>query len=1294
MKTLIQLLTVFFSVSLMGQVQTINTGERNWNYSFYETLGEFSPINIPANAYGFDGSLKWKSGNRIYLYGVDSNKTSFWAFDMDIHQWKCIETDVGDVNWGQKGVFSPTNDPGKRNYYGITWTDYLGNLYLLNGTGNSHNDLWKYDLSLGQWAWIGGYNDSSGTNGNHGEIGEESPDFFPSHRNYATAISDDNGYVYIYGGVGGAWDYYHRTDLWRYNINNNSWTLLYENPNPQDYPRAQNIVEIGVENELNHPGYLIDYTSWYSAGYLWYFSGCSQLLSPESEECYNQIWKYNLNNNLWTCVKFPDSVVEVYGEQGVSDELNTPPSLWKIKNSVVIEDDFYFFGGLDPCGYMDDNCVYGGSDEHNSLWKYNMNSNQWTWVKGNDKKNILGFYGKKGEENVNNVPSARHNSLLWAEEDNIYLFGGQSINADGFFDVWKFNLITNNFSWIDGKSYNYFHGIFNGIANHYMYDKDVASIFNYLETTSDINWGQKGEKLWRYYNVNSASEFNGIWEYNVATSENFLLKPDSTIGIGDYGELGVPNETNFPPFRLFSLLWETDEKLYLMGGMKDSVTYNDFWEFDKETNLWTWIGGAQYDQPEYNHYGEIGVPSAENYPRSRRNAATWVDELGNLWLFGGAHFHLSYYFNDLWKYNPSVGVWTLMGGGYAECNIIDYQLYDDYPSCIERHMGWRKGDDLYFLGGYGIGKNSNGYFTFGNLTDVWKYSISENIWTRVHGNRRNNNPTNYGIFQVAQITNEIGAGTYARLPYWNDEYGNFWIYKGFSGGDFSLWKFDTVLNNWIWMDGSNQVVTSEDPYLDYYNYNFIGALESDFIAYKGMNKAYLNNGGSLWEIDFSAYPNKYNKIEGEVKFDNSGNCDSQSYTISNYKFKLNQFENQYFYSNQNGYYKIFTPFLENTIFPLGFDNDYFTVNPSSAHADFSTYGNTEIIDFCLSPNGQHNDLEVFIIPLQTPRPGFDIDYKIIYKNKGNTSLSGNIEFSFQDGLFDFVSSTPNADIQNPGALIWNYSELNPFETREIFLTLNLSTTAATGDEVELTAVINPLDGDETESDNTFILTQTVVNSYDPNDKTCLEGASILEEQVGEYVQYLIRFENTGTAEAVNIVIKDEIDASKFDINTLTPIDSDYNFYTKITDNLVEFIFENINLPFEENLNTGYVLFKIKTLDTLESGDIFSNGANIFFDYNDPIITNVYTTLILDNLSTDDEVENTSIKIFPNPTDGILNIISNDSISKVELFDAKGRILSVYNDSQKTINISSYPKGIYILKIHTKKAVSSHKIIKK
>jgi hypothetical protein len=196
-------------------------------------------------------------------------------------------------------------------------------------------------------------------------------------------------------------------------------------------------------------------------------------------------------------------------------------------------------------------------------------------------------------------------------------------------------------------------------------------------------------------------------------------------------------------------------------------------------------------------------------------------------------------------------------------------------------------------------------------------------------------------------------------------------------------------------------------------------------------------------------------------------------------------------------------------------------------------------------------------------------------------------------------ANPLATSQTTNTLSWDFTNLQPFETREITFTMNVNSPQETpavinGDILAYTATITSVAVDETPTDNTFTFNQTVVGSYDPNDKTCLEGSVITSALIGQYVHYTIRFENTGTFAAENVVVKDMIDLTKFDISTLVSTSSSHSYTTRISDgNKVEFIFENINLPFDDANNDGYITFKIKTKPTLVVNDSFSNEASIF-----------------------------------------------------------------------------------------------------
>jgi hypothetical protein len=252
-----------------------------------------------------------------------------------------------------------------------------------------------------------------------------------------------------------------------------------------------------------------------------------------------------------------------------------------------------------------------------------------------------------------------------------------------------------------------------------------------------------------------------------------------------------------------------------------------------------------------------------------------------------------------------------------------------------------------------------------------------------------------------------------------------------------------------------------------------------------------------------------------------------------------------------------------------------------------------------------------------------------------------------------------------------------------------------GDILNYTAVINGLNTDETPVDNTFSLRQTVVNSYDPNDKRCLEGTTINPSMIGQYVHYQIRFENTGTFSAENIVVKDMIDTTKFDIATLQITDASHSCVTRITNpNKVEFIFEDINLPFNDATNDGYVVFKIKTKSTLVVGNTISNLANIYFDYNFPIITNTATSTFQTLANNTFNLDN-YLSLSPNPAKDILNLNIQDfeNIQSISIYNMLGQLVQITTNPSNSINVADLKTGNYIIKLHTEKGEISGKFIK-
>ncbi len=446
----------------------------------------------------------------------------------------------------------------------------------------------------------------------------------------------------------------------------------------------------------------------------------------------------------------------------------------------------------------------------------------------------------------------------------------------------------------------------------------------------------------------------------------------------------------------------------------------------------------------------------------------------------------------------------------------------------------------------------------------------------------------------------------------------------------------------------------------------------------------------------------YNTISGKLTFDlNDNGCDAGDVLSLNSKMKItSNTGNGVTFANATGDYAFYTAAGNFTVSP-DFENPYFTVSPASALVNFPTMDSlTQTQDFCITRNGIHNDVEITIVPTRVARPGFDTDYRLVFKNKGSQTLSGDINFTFDDTVLDVVSTAPAAS-QSLNNLSWAYSDLLPFESRSVYVSLNVNSPQETpsvniGDILNFSASINPVSGDETIADNSFILNEVVRGSFDPNDKTCLEGDTMTPEQVGKYLHYLIRFQNSGTAPAENIVVKDIIDTEKYEISSLELVSSSHPHQTRISGNKVEFIFEGINLPTEsedEPASHGYVAFKIKTKENLVLGNEVSNIADIYFDYNFPITTAPATTTVA--LLGKNNFEDKTVSVYPNPVQNKLQISAKDNIHSVQLFDLQGRLIrtATTNNVNVTFDMSGHATGVYFVKIHTGKGVKTEKIIK-
>ncbi len=462
--------------------------------------------------------------------------------------------------------------------------------------------------------------------------------------------------------------------------------------------------------------------------------------------------------------------------------------------------------------------------------------------------------------------------------------------------------------------------------------------------------------------------------------------------------------------------------------------------------------------------------------------------------------------------------------------------------------------------------------------------------------------------------------------------------------------------------------------------------------------------GDIQPNDTGLSPVMVGQIQGHIQYATQPDC-SDGVPFNSSMVNISGDLNSSVFTNDLGnYYYRYYGLTDNVIVtPNLMAPNYFNVTPPSYTFNFTEQLTNVNADFCIAPNGVHPDLDIALTPVNGTSPGFDSKYKITYQNKGTTVQSGQINLAFQDGVLDFVSASPLPDNIQTNNLVWNFTNLAPFESRSIDFLLNLNTPQENpplnlGDVLQYTAQISTTQADETPSDNMAYLNQTVTNSLDPNDKqVSISDYGIIADDWRDLL-YTIHFQNLGTAAAEKVVITDFLN-SRLNANTFQLVASSHNVETKYdsSNRKLKFTFDNINLPpmaSDEAASQGYVSFKIKPNADVVEGETIKNSASIYFDFNDPIITNTTSTFFYSVLATNHSDKET-IALYPNPVDDVLHIQANPEISVYELqvYNLMGQLVQNAHLLDNSINVSKLKPGIYLVELSSNLGQQTFKIIK-
>jgi surface protein len=503
-----------------------------------------------------------------------------------------------------------------------------------------------------------------------------------------------------------------------------------------------------------------------------------------------------------------------------------------------------------------------------------------------------------------------------------------------------------------------------------------------------------------------------------------------------------------------------------------------------------------------------------------------------------------------------------------------------------------------------------------------------------------------------------------------------------SYSNLSIYHYDKLLLKLASSDVSNVSIGVHG--LEYCNFN-----AHNYLQY-GKGWSFSGDGGSA----------NCNTIVGTVYYDiNNDGCTNSDIEATNLLVKAED-SNMFDVSSAviNGSYEIPVHTGSQTVFISNLP-DYFTATPQSETVDFSTTS-TEQVDFCLTANQVVEDLNISILPINQARPGFESRYKLIIKNVGTEIINGvSAEFTFDNTKQSFVLAVPNETSATTNSVNFSLGTIQPFGSIEVDFTMqNFTAPTVNADDIlNFTAVVTPDANDFTPNDNVYEFNQIVVNAFDPNDKRVLQGETITFDEADEYLDYIIRFQNTGSANATFVRIEDVLD-TELDWSTLAIADASHDHVVSITNgNEVEFFFENINLPYQaadEPNSHGYIAYKIKPKTTAQIGDIMSGDASIYFDYNLPIITNMVSTEIIEPLSIEDFFYDDAITIYPNPVNNHFKIEKTDGlhIESIKLYNFSGMLIKEFSAADE-YTVNGLDSGIYILKIKTETSEIIKKLIK-
>lgn len=434
----------------------------------------------------------------------------------------------------------------------------------------------------------------------------------------------------------------------------------------------------------------------------------------------------------WTWAGGSNSVnaAPVFGTQGTGAAGNIPGARDSASSWIDAQGNFWLFGGhgIDSSG-----AALG--TRLNDLWEYTPGSTPsggtWTFVGGSQAGGSAGSYGVQGQAAATNLPPARLGAVSWTDSNGaLWLFGGTT-GLGNLNDLWKYvpNGVAGEWTWIAGSSSASAPGVY-GTLQSSGQGTNVPGARSYASS-----WVDGSGNLWLFggQGVDSAGNsglLNDVWVFDTTHLVWTWMAGSDLANVASVYTASA-NTPVAPGGRQGATVWSSSSgTVWMFGGLQvNNGLLADLWQLNVTTGAWTFVGGSTTIDTSAV-YGTQGAGASTNLPEARASALGWTDGQGRLWIFGGTGWDTTASqtqsaepvgLSDLWRYDPSTGQWTWVGGPKpgnvgGTYGTLGVEAAANTPGARTSTAAWNNhSGSIWIFGGYGADASGN----LGELGDLW-----------------------------------------------------------------------------------------------------------------------------------------------------------------------------------------------------------------------------------------------------------------------------------------------------------------------------------------------------------------------------------------------------------------------------------------------------------------------------------------------------------------------------------------------------------------------------------------------